>query len=300
MSRPARWLLLLLAVAVIVVAVRGFFAESPQRRDGEAAPARIAGTDTPAAAAAAPTTAAAAAAAATPSTLQRLKAQFAADPLQAARLTLAHFDLLLQAARQGDSEAARLLHAALGHCQERPSAQEYARLRESVPERSEGLRNRAALDELMRDCAGYGEAQLSRHWEILRHGAQAGDNELRVAYFQQDPGADRSLAAQLQQRRQEYRELATGFLRAAMAEGYADAFLSMGEAYARGRGMSADPVRAAAYKIHWLEQLRRDGIAAAELDAFSNGVARELAALGESGSVQARAFAQAISRGETP
>lgn len=240
------------------------------------------------------------AATATPTTLQRLIAQFAANPLQAARLGSAHFDLLLQAARQGDIEAARLLHAALSRCQDRPSAQDYAQLRQSVPEHGASLRNRAALDELMRDCSGLGEQQLGRHWEVLRHGAQAGDNELRVAYFQQDPAADRSLAAQLQQRRREYRELAPRFLQAAMAEGYADAYLSMGDAYTRGHGVSPDPVRAAAYKIHWLEQLRQSGIAAAELEAFSNGVARELATLSDTESLQARAFAQAISRGETP
>lgn len=300
MSPRKRLLILVLAAAVLAAGIQAFLPQPPApAADTQAIAAGLAAT-TPPDLSAARATKTPATESTAPTTLQRLKTQFAANPLQAARLASAHFDLLLQAARQGDIEAARLLHAALSRCQDRPSAQDYAQLRESVPERSEGLRNRAALDELMRDCAGYGEQQLGRHWEVLRHGAQAGDNELRVAYFQQDPGADRSLAAQLAQHRREYRELAPAFLQAAMAEGYADAYLSMGEAYARGRGMSADPVRAAAYKIHWLEQLRRDGIAAAELDAFSNGVARELATLSDSESIQARAFAQALSRGETP
>ena len=155
MSRRA-WLLVLTAAVLAAGAFAVLNQAVSPSQQAHATPVDATAAAVPAAAASTTTTTNPAAAA-TPATLQHLKAQFAANPLQAARLASAHFDLLLQAARQGDIEAARLLHAALSRCQDRPSAQDYAQLRQSVPEHGASLRNRAALDELMRDCSGLGE-----------------------------------------------------------------------------------------------------------------------------------------------
>lgn len=231
------------------------------------------------------------------SAIERVLADFAANEWLAAPLGARHFDALLQAARNGDTRAARLLHAGLSRCRQRPSQEEYARLRSSIPEQG-SLMNRRAMDELMRDCAGYSERQLASDWDVVRSGAEFGDNELRVAYALLDPDSGRSLEARLQNRRSEQRQRALGFLHEAAAQGYADAYLALGDAYARGLGTAADPLRAAAYKLAWLQQLQANGASAVEIASFRASVEREFARQNDDERLQASAFAQAILRGE--
>lgn len=233
-----------------------------------------------------------------PALFEQVLAEFAANELSAAPLGARHFDVLLQAAKNGDTRAARLLHAGLSRCRLRPSQEEYARLRSSIPEQGASLMNRRAMDELMRDCGGYSDRQLASDWEVVRVGAEFGDNELRVAYALLDPGSERSLEARLQNRRGEQRQRALGFLQQAAAQGYADAYLALGDAYARGLGTAADPLRAAAYKLAWLQQLQANGATATEIASFRASVEREFAQQSDNERLQASAFAQAILRGE--
>ncbi|MEO8669843.1 MAG: hypothetical protein ABI411_00935 [Tahibacter sp.] len=169
-------------------------------------------------------------------------------------------------------------------------------MRPALPK--QGRLSQKNMDETLKRCVGFTDSQLALDWDIVRDAADDGDDEMRVAYYNMSAEADKSLTSRLNNRVLEHYTRALPYLRDAAANGYADAYLSMGDVYAKGILQSADLTLAYAYKLAWLERLRAESAYPNEVSQFSVGLEREFADLSNAQRLQASAYAQAILRGE--
>ena len=189
-----------------------------------------------------------------------------------------YFAQLMQLAASGDLAVAHMLHASLEACQNRPSSQEYQAVSEQWDARQND-RGARALAAMAKQCQGFTDAQLVSDWDVVRSGAQFGDDQFRVEYYAADPSEGLSrLDPRYGERLSEHAQNAIGYLKQAAADGYANANLALADAYLSGKLVQRDYAQAYAYKVAWL-QSQRAIYSVPEWNALSQEVEREFGSL---------------------